>query len=100
MGPGWSLIFCVFCTRLGGPSPSPDGSRSHVQQPGIEVGELTSSYKDDKGKGTKPNQPPSMRQMQLLWCQAWETDWEGGDTLEPARMAVTQWVWVCLMTSP
>lgn len=29
---------------------------------------------DDKGKKTKPNQPPSSRRTPLLQCQAWETD--------------------------
>lgn len=37
-----SDILCVLL-KIRRPSPSPDGSRSHVQQPGIEVGELTSS---------------------------------------------------------
>lgn len=77
----------MFCTRLGGPSAGPMGpNRLSVEDSAAwhRGGRAGSLINDDKGKESKPNQPPSTRRMQrLLRCQAWETGWEG-DTLEPA----------------
>lgn len=64
-----------------------DGRSVEGQQPGTERGDMAFSTAN-KGKGTKPNQPPCTRRMQLPWCQG--KDWLGKPHSGASTKTLTQ----------